>query len=63
MHVLTYTFMPLPLQVCAPRQCNVSLLAYSPLAGGALSGKYIDGDAKTLEKARFSLFKGEPLQN
>lgn len=26
-------------EVCAPRQCNVGLLAYSPLAGGALSGK------------------------
>lgn len=26
-------------EVCAPRQCDVGLLAYSPLAGGALSGK------------------------
>lgn len=47
------------LQVCAPRQCNVGLLAYSPLAGGALSGKYIGSDGKGLEKARFNMFKGK----
>jgi len=34
---------------------NVGLLAYSPLAGGSLSGKYVD---KTPEGARFSLFPG-----
>lgn len=45
-------------EVCAPRQCNVGLLAYSPLAGGALSGKYIGSDGKGLEKARFNMFKG-----
>ncbi|GAB4817654.1 hypothetical protein N2152v2_004700 [Parachlorella kessleri] len=45
-------------EVCAPRQCNVGLLAYSPLAGGALTGKYINGDSKSLEKARFNLFQG-----
>lgn len=44
-------------QVCAPRQCNVGLLAYSPLAGGALTGKYIGGDSPALEKARFNMFK------
>ena len=47
------------MQVCAPRQCNVGLLAYSPLSGGALTGKYINGDSKSLEKARFKLFQGE----
>jgi aryl-alcohol dehydrogenase-like predicted oxidoreductase len=35
---------------------NVSLLAYSPIAGGALSGKYLNNDAPA--NARFNLFKG-----
>ena len=35
---------------------GMSLLAYSPLAGGMLSGKYLDG-AKP-DKARFTLFDG-----
>jgi len=43
-------------EVCAPRQNNVSLLAYSPLAGGSLTGKYITGDESTLSKSRFNLF-------
>eukprot|EP00775_Hariotina_reticulata_P004116 gene4116-4362_t len=38
------------------RRHNVSLLAYSPLAGGALSGKYIKGDCP--KTARFNLFPG-----
>ncbi|KAK9839052.1 hypothetical protein WJX74_008492 [Apatococcus lobatus] len=33
-------------EVCAPRQCNVGLLAYSPLAGGVLSGKYLKNTAE-----------------
>ena len=45
-------------EVCAPRQANLGLLAYSPLAGGALTGKYIVGGAG-VEKARFNLFQGE----
>jgi hypothetical protein len=45
-------------EVCAPRQCNVGLLAYSPLAGGSLSGKYIEG-GKAVEKARLNIFPGE----
>lgn len=45
-------------EVCAPRQCNVGLLAYSPLAGGSLSGKYISGSPESLSKARFSMFAG-----
>lgn len=44
-------------EACAPRQCNVGLLAYSPLAGGALSGKYIKG-SQGHEKARFNIFPG-----
>lgn len=43
-------------EVCAPRQCNVGLLAYSPLAGGSLTGKYITGQAG--EGARFTRFPG-----
>eukprot|EP01024_Parvocaulis_polyphysoides_P009071 TRINITY_DN1276_c0_g1_i4.p1 TRINITY_DN1276_c0_g1~~TRINITY_DN1276_c0_g1_i4.p1 ORF type:complete len:389 (-),score=44.36 TRINITY_DN1276_c0_g1_i4:237-1403(-) len=38
------------------RFSNVSLLAYSPLAGGALSGKYTTG--KVSDKWRFNLFPG-----
>ena len=45
-------------EVCAPRQCNVSLLAYSPLAGGALSGKYIGDDDSKRKNSRFELFQG-----
>lgn len=44
-------------EVCAPRQCNVGLLAYSPLAGGALSGKYVQG-GDNLPNARFNMFPG-----
>jgi aryl-alcohol dehydrogenase-like predicted oxidoreductase len=43
-------------ETCAPRNGNVSLLAYSPLAGGALSGKYASGDAPA--GSRFKLFEG-----
>lgn len=42
------------MQVCHEKK--VSLLAYSPLAGGVLSGKYIRGDAK--ENSRLNLFPG-----
>ncbi|PSC73609.1 aldo-keto reductase-like [Micractinium conductrix] len=44
-------------EVCAPRNCNVGLLAYSPLAAGSLSGKYIEGGAAA-EKGRFNYFPG-----
>lgn len=43
-------------EVCSPRNANVGLLAYSPLAGGSLSGKYVGPTAPP--GARFSLFKG-----
>lgn len=42
-------------EVCSKAHCNVGLLAYSPLAGGALTGKYDEGD---VEGARLSLFQG-----
>eukprot|EP00186_Timspurckia_oligopyrenoides_P000102 CAMPEP_0182443866 /NCGR_PEP_ID=MMETSP1172-20130603/2479_1 /TAXON_ID=708627 /ORGANISM="Timspurckia oligopyrenoides, Strain CCMP3278" /LENGTH=409 /DNA_ID=CAMNT_0024639267 /DNA_START=135 /DNA_END=1364 /DNA_ORIENTATION=- len=41
-------------EACAPSNYNVPLLAYSPLAGGALTGKYNQG--KVPENARFNLF-------
>jgi len=42
-------------ETCCKRYANVSLLAYSPLAGGVLSGKYLDGE---VPNARFSMFPG-----
>lgn len=45
-------------EVCAPRQCNVGLLAYSPLAGGSLTGKYVAGNEEAIANARFNLFQG-----
>ena len=46
-------------ETCSPRNGNVGLLAYSPLAGGALTGKYRDGKAGGAGKnARFNLFAG-----
>ncbi|CAN1128430.1 Protein tas [Linum perenne] len=45
-------------EVCHPNNCNIGLLAYSPLAGGALSGKYLDLDSEAAKKGRFNLFPG-----
>uniref|UniRef100_A0A7S0HUD1 NADP-dependent oxidoreductase domain-containing protein n=1 Tax=Hanusia phi TaxID=3032 RepID=A0A7S0HUD1_9CRYP len=46
-------------EVCAPNNCNVGLLAYSPLAGGILSGKYTDkADPEESKKWRLNLFEG-----
>lgn len=42
-------------ETCAPHNANVSLLAYSPLAGGSLTGKYQNGGNTT---SRFNLFPG-----
>lgn len=43
-------------EVCHPKNENVGLLAYSPLAGGVLTGKYIDGNAS--KDCRLNLFEG-----
>jgi aryl-alcohol dehydrogenase-like predicted oxidoreductase len=43
-------------EVCVPQNCNVGLLAYSPLAGGSLSGKYLSSEASA--SGRFNLFPG-----
>lgn len=45
-------------EVCHPKNCNVGLLAYSPLAGGALTGKYLDSDSEAARKGRLNLFPG-----
>jgi aryl-alcohol dehydrogenase-like predicted oxidoreductase len=44
------------LEACSPRNGNMGLLAYSPLAGGALTGKYLNlaggGSAPETREAR-----------
>ncbi|KAI5649570.1 hypothetical protein M9H77_35575 [Catharanthus roseus] len=46
-------------EVCHPNNsCNVGLLAYSPLAGGSLTGKYLDIDSEAAKKGRLNLFPG-----
>ena len=42
-------------ECCSKDNLNIGLLAYSPLAGGSLTGKYNEGD---VEGARLSLFPG-----
>jgi len=44
-------------EVCSPRNEDVGLLAYSPLAGGILSGKY-RGSKESTSKSRLTLFEG-----
>lgn len=50
------------IETCSKRHCDVSLLAYSPLAGGILSGKYertvAAGEEESIAKARLNLFPG-----
>lgn len=41
-------------EACAPQNGNMPLLAYSPLAGGALTGKYLHGNVP--RDARFALY-------
>ncbi|KAL1188815.1 putative voltage-gated potassium channel subunit beta [Cardamine amara subsp. amara] len=45
-------------EVCHPKNCNVGLLAYSPLGGGSLSGKYLGSDTEATKNARLNLFPG-----
>jgi len=49
------------MEVCMPQNSNVGLLAYSPLAGGALTGKYTNPDYIAAKKGRFNLFPGYKL--
>ncbi|RWR83974.1 protein tas [Cinnamomum micranthum f. kanehirae] len=43
-------------EVCHPNNCNIGLLAYSPLGGGSLSGKYLDINSEAAKKGRLNLF-------
>lgn len=45
------------MEVCHPNNCNIGLLAYSPLAGGVLSGKYLN-NSEASKKSRLNLFPG-----
>lgn len=45
-------------EVCHPNNCNVGLLCYSPLAGGSLSGKYLDLNSEAAKKGRMNIFPG-----
>ncbi|KAM0884008.1 hypothetical protein ACQ4PT_031248 [Festuca glaucescens] len=45
-------------EVCHPNNCNVGLLAYSPLAGGVLTGKYLDANSGDAKRSRLNLFPG-----
>ncbi|KAK4783053.1 hypothetical protein SAY86_007427 [Trapa natans] len=46
------------IEVCHPNHCNIGLLAYSPLGGGSLSGKYLDMNSEAAKKGRLNLFPG-----
>ncbi|XP_044500794.1 protein tas [Mangifera indica] len=43
-------------EVCHPNNCNIGLLAYSPLGGGSLSGKYLDINSEAAKRGRLNLF-------
>ncbi|MQM00875.1 hypothetical protein Taro_033628 [Colocasia esculenta] len=45
-------------EVCHPKNCNIGLLAYSPLGGGTLSGKYLDENSEAARSGRLNLFRG-----
>lgn len=45
-------------EVCHPNHCNIGLLAYSPLGGGALTGKYLDITSEAAKRGRLNLFPG-----
>ncbi|WVZ59827.1 hypothetical protein U9M48_009921 [Paspalum notatum var. saurae] len=50
-------------EVCHPSNCNVGLLANSPLAGGVLTGKYLDANADISKRSRLNLFPGFMARN
>jgi aryl-alcohol dehydrogenase-like predicted oxidoreductase len=45
-------------EVCHPHNCNIGLLANSPLAGGVLTGKYLDADTGISKGGRLNIFPG-----
>lgn len=44
--------------MCHPNNYNIGLLAYSPLAGGSLTGKYLDINSEGAKSGRLNLFPG-----
>lgn len=46
------------IEACSPANANIGLLAYSPLAGGALSGKYLDKKSASNENSRMRQYIG-----
>jgi len=58
-HLLNRAFDYELAEACAPWNYNIGLLPWSPLAGGALSGKYLGiAPEEWPEKTRFGEFKG-----
>jgi len=59
-HLLNRAFDNELAEACAPWNFNIGLLPWSPLAGGALTGKYLseDGEVTFPEKTRFGEFQG-----
>jgi len=58
-HLLNRAFDYELAEACAPWNLNIGLLPWSPLAGGALTGKYLDVEcADWPEKMRFGEFRG-----
>jgi hypothetical protein len=45
-------------ETCTSPEVNVGSLAYSPLTGGPLSGKYLDPESEAAKKGRFKTFPG-----
>jgi aryl-alcohol dehydrogenase-like predicted oxidoreductase len=58
-YYLSFVFQTVNLvEVCIPQHCNVGLLAYSPLSGGVLTGKYLDPESEAAKKGRMNFFPG-----
>jgi aryl-alcohol dehydrogenase-like predicted oxidoreductase len=59
LQLLVFSFVIVDLaEVCHPNNCNIGLLAYSPLASGVLTGKYLDASASDAKSFRLNLFPG-----
>jgi len=58
--LLNRTFESELAETCAPAHCDLGLLPWSALSGGALSGKYLPGDDtnRSDQKYRFNMFPG-----
>ncbi|KAH9625498.1 hypothetical protein KSS87_018357 [Heliosperma pusillum] len=56
--ILHITYVVDLVEVCHPNNYNIGLLAYSPLGGGNLTGKYLDPKSDASKKGRLNLFPG-----